>query len=209
MLASPDNQPYTRDRRVRNPLLHAALAPLLAVIMLGYTGIIHAAKITAQKNEDSGLYSWVAESKGFSIELIQLLPDFIRAIYMAHDFPEAEVEDIAGYCVFGSIIKNTSDKQLDYDVADWYYTDAQGKQYPVKTKSEWLAQWRKAGVTFSWTLLPDKGTFYEGDWQQGFTTIKLPRESKFTLTYTWTLDGAEYTDQFEGLRCAPEQLAEQ
>ncbi len=185
------------------------LVPLLTAGLVAQAGESGAAEITVQQNKQSGLYSWVAESEGFSIELIQVLPDFIRAIYMAHEFPESEVEEIAGYCVFGSIIKNTSDQQLDYDVSTWYYTDTQGKKYPVKTKSEWLAQWREAGVTFSWTLLPDKGTFYEGDWQQGFTTIKLPRESEFTLTYKWSLDGKEYTDQFEGLRCGPETLPEQ
>ncbi len=185
------------------------LSLLSAGILAAFTGLTHAAKITAQKNEESGLYSWVAESEGFSIELIQLLPDFVRAIYMAHDFPATEIEEIAGYCVFGSIIKNTSRQQLDYDVASWYYTDEHGKNHPIKTKSEWIGQWRKAGVTFSWTLLPDKGTFYEGDWQQGFTTVKLPRDSKFTLTYKWSLDGTEHSDIFEGLRCAPEQLSEE
>ncbi|UCB54286.1 MAG: hypothetical protein JSW45_10060 [Thiotrichales bacterium] len=189
--------------------INRALTLLPVTGLLTVTGHIGAAEITAQKNEESGLYSWVAQSEGFSIELIQLLPDFIRAIYMAHEFPDSEVEDIASYCVFGTIIKNTSNQQLDYDVADWYYTDKNGKQRKVKTKTEWLEQWRKAGVVFSWTLLPDKGTFYEGDWQQGFTTVKLPRESEFTLTYKWSLNGKEYTDQFEGLRCAPEQLAEQ
>jgi len=182
---------------------------ILLVAMAVFIRTPFAANITTQKNEASGLYSWVAESEGFSIELIQLLPDFVRAIYMAHDFPATEVDDIAGYCVFGTVIKNTSLDQLDYDVANWYYTDSAGKDHRIKTKSEWLQQWRKAGVTFSWTLLPDKGTFYEGDWQQGFTTIKLPRESKFNLTYKWSINGTEHTDIFEGLRCAPEQLSEQ
>jgi len=191
----------------RNPF-NSLLLPTVVIAMITFANVIHAANITAQQNEASGLYSWVAESEGFSIELIQVLPDFIRAIYMAHDFPAAEVDEIAAYCVFGTVIKNTSRDQLDYDVAEWYYTDSNGKDYPVKTKTEWLEQWRKAGVTFSWTLLPDKGTFYEGDWQQGFTTIKLPRESAFTLTYKWSIKGTEHTDKFEGLRCAPEQLSE-
>ena len=194
----------TSNNRIKALLLVAAA---LSISM--QSPAASAAKITAQQNEASGLYSWVAESEGFSIELIQLLPDFVRAIYMSHDFPKAEVDDIAGYCVFGTVIKNTSTEQLDYNVADWYYTDGSGQQHPIKTKTQWLEQWRKAGVTFSWTLLPDKGTFYEGDWQQGFTTIKLPRESEFTLTYKWTIDGTEYIDKFEGLRCAPEQLPEQ
>lgn len=193
------------NKRRINHLSQTAFALVLAM----FSTITSAANITAQKNEDSGLYSWVAESEGFSIELIQLLPDFIRAIYMSHDFPDAEVDEIAGYCVFGTIIKNTSQQQLDYDVSNWYYTDTHGKNHPVKTKTQWLDQWRKAGVTFSWTLLPDKGTFYQGDWQQGFTTIKLPRDSNFSLTYKWSINGIEHTDIFEGLRCAPEQLSEQ
>ena len=190
------------------PVKHALLLTVaLSAALLASTPF--AANITTQKNEASGLYSWVAESEGFSIELIQLLPDFVRAIYMAHDFPAAEVDDIASYCVFGTVIKNTSADALDYDVADWYYTDSSGKDHRIKTKSEWLEQWRNAGVTFSWTLLPDKGTFYEGDWQQGFTTIKLPRESAFSLTYKWSINGTEHSDIFEGLSCAPEQLSEE
>jgi hypothetical protein len=190
------------------PFKHALLLTL-ALSVAFFIRSPFAANITAQKNEASGLYSWVAESEGFSIELIQLLPDFVRAIYMAHDFPDAEVDDIASYCVFGTVIKNTSTEPLDYDVADWYYTDINGKDHRIKTKSEWLEQWRKAGVTFSWTLLPDKGTFYEGDWQQGFTTIKLPRESTFSLTYKWSINGTEHSDIFEGLSCAPEQLSDE
>ena len=186
-----------------------ALAVTVALSMALFIRTLFAADITTQQNEDSGLYSWVAESEGFSIELIQLLPDFVRAIYMAHDFPAAEVDDIASYCVFGTVIKNTSAAPLEYDVADWYYTDSNGKDHKIKTKSEWLEQWRKAGVTFSWTLLPDKGTFYEGDWQQGFTTIKLPRKSKFSLTYKWSINGTEHSDIFEGLSCAPEQLSDE
>ena len=194
---------------MNQPRIKYLSLPTITLALLMLTHIASAANISAQKNEDSGLYSWVAESEGFSIELIQLLPDFIRAIYMSHEFPDAEVDEIASYCVFGTIIKNTSEQQLDYDVATWYYTDKHGNNRPVKTKTQWLEQWRKAGVTFSWTLLPDKGTFYQGDWQQGFTTIKLPRESEFSLTYKWSINGIEHTDIFEGLRCAPEQLSEQ
>lgn len=165
-----------------------------------------AADVTIQRNEASGLLSWLSESDGFSVELIQLLPDFIRAIYMKRGFPKSEVEDIASYCVFGSVIKNTSDKVLEYDIREWHYTDTDGKQHRIKTKSDWLAQWRNAGVTFSWTLMPDRGRFHVGDWQQGFTTIKLARDSQFSFTYTWKLDGVGYSDTIEGMRCAPESL---
>jgi hypothetical protein len=180
---------------------------LYTLFLCSASPVSHAAKVTIQNNEISGLKSWASESEGFSVELIQLLPDFIRAIYMSHKFPEPEIEEIASYCVFGSVIKNTSNKILEYDISNWYYTDTNGEQHRIKTKTDWLAQWQKAGVTFSWTLLPDKGTFYTGDWQQGFTTVKLPRESKFDFTYQWKLDGIEYSDTIEGMSCAPESIS--
>lgn len=161
-----------------------------------------AAKQTRYLNEQNGLYTWTSEGDGFSVELIQVVPDFIRAIYGKHEFPKKEIEEIAGYCVYGSVIKNTSDKVLTYDVSDWHY-EYRGRSYPIKTKSEWLEQWRKAGVLFSWTLLPDAGEFYVGDWQQGFTTIELPREATFDLVYTWTLDGREYSDRITDMECSP------
>ncbi|MGB5438517.1 MAG: hypothetical protein WBN90_02550 [Gammaproteobacteria bacterium] len=180
---------------------------LLTLVLCAAGSTSHAAKITTQQNETSGLKSWVSESEGFSVELIQLLPDFVRAIYMSHGFPESVYEEIASYCVFGSVIRNTSNKTLAYDVSNWYYTDTDGKQHKIKTKTDWLTEWKKAGVTFSWTLLPDRGTFYTGDWQQGFTTVKLPRESKFDFTYKWKLDAIEYSDTIEGMSCAPESIS--
>ena len=165
-----------------------------------------AAKFSIHENENSGLLTWTVEDEGFSIELIQLLPDFIRAIYAKHDFPAEEIERAASYCVFGTILKNTSDKLLSYRVADWRYRTKGGKEHAVKTKTEWLAEWRKAGVSFSWTLLPDEGEFNVGDWQQGFTTIDLPRESEFDLIYKWMLDGQMYSGVLENIKCAPETL---
>jgi hypothetical protein len=100
---------------------------------------------------------------------------------------------------------------MSYRVKDWRYRakaddGTSGKALPVKTKTQWLEEWRKAGVTFSWTLLPDAGEFAVGDWQQGFTTVKLPREAEFDLIYRWQLDGVEHEGVLEGLKCAPEEL---
>jgi hypothetical protein len=165
-----------------------------------------AAKVSIHKNEMSGLLTWTSEDEGFSIELIQLLPDFIRAIYGKHDFPDEEIERAASYCMFGTILKNTSNQQLSYRVANWRYRTKDGKEHPVKTKSEWLEEWKKVGILFSWTLLPDEGEFSVGDWQQGFTTINLPRESEFDLVYKWELDGVQYSGVLNNIRCAPESL---
>jgi hypothetical protein len=167
-----------------------------------------ATEVSVHKNENSGLLTWTANDKGFQIELIQLLPDFVRAIYAKHNFPKEEVERAASYCVFGTILKNTSDQHMSYRVSDWRYRTKDGEQHPVKTKTQWLDEWRKAGITFSWTLLPDIGEFSVGDWQQGFTTIKLPRETEFDLIFKWQLDGIPHTGTLENISCAPETLAE-
>ena len=182
---------------------------VLAAVLLTLTVFeAKATEVSIHKNENSGLLTWTVNDKGFQIELIQLLPDFIRAIYAKHNFPKEEVERAASYCIFGTILKNTSEQLLSYRVSDWRYRTKDGKQHPVKTKTQWLDEWRKAGITFSWTLLPDIGEFSVGDWQQGFTTIDLPRETEFDLIFKWQLDGVMHTGTLENIRCAPESLPE-
>ncbi len=177
---------------------------LLSALLLtsSSAAIAHDTTVKMYRNSNSGLITWSAKDHGFSVELIQLVPDFVRAIYSKHGFPKAEVENIAGYCVFGTIIKNTSGKTLTYRVADWRSVDSSGSLSPIKTKTQWLAQWQQAGVNFSWTLLPDSGTFYAGDWQQGFTTVKLPHDSEFDLIFKWQIEGAEHVGKIKNLRCA-------
>jgi hypothetical protein len=187
---------------------HLFVKPVLLIILILVAAEATAAKTSVHKNETSGLLTWTVSDEGFQIELIQLLPDFIRAIYAKHNFPKDEVERAASYCVFGTILKNTSDKHLSYRVLDWRYRTKDGIQHPVKTKTQWLEEWRKAGVTFSWTLLPDVGEFSVGDWQQGFTTIKLPRETEFDFIYKWQLDGVAHTGILKNMKCAPESLPE-
>jgi len=181
---------------------------LLGFVLVSAISASHATVVDVHKNKDTGLLTWTADEDGFHIELIQLLPDFVRAIYAKHNFSKAEVEKVAVYCVFGTILKNTSQQHLSYRVADWRYRetgeDNLTKTFPVKTKTQWLEQWRKAGIMFSWTLLPDIGEFAVGDWQQGFTTIKLPRTAHFDLIYTWQLDGVTHEAILPDLSCTPD-----
>jgi len=172
-----------------------------------YFGDIHdsLADVEVHQNSESGLLSWVSTEAGFSVELIQLLPDFVRAVYAKHDFTPGEIERIANYCVFGTIIKNTSGKTLSYDVSSWQYTNNNISRY-VKTKTQWLKEWSAEGISFSWTLLPDKGLFDAGDWQQGFTTIDLPRNERFNLTYRWQIEEKSYSATIENMACAPNSL---
>jgi len=166
----------------------------------------YAGKVMIHKNSTTGLLTWVVENNGFRVEFIQLIPDFVRAVYAKHHFPPGEVKNISSYCVFGSILKNTSQQHLSYRVANWHYRTKDGKTYPVKTKTQWLNEWKKKGIVFSWTLLPDIGEFDVGDWQQGFTTIRLPRNTKFDLFYNWKLGNKKFSGVVKNMQCAPENI---
>ena len=190
--------------------IHASLPNLLT--LSGFFLIListASADVTVHRNNDSGLLTWGVDQDGFSIELIQLLPDFVRAIYAKHDFPKQEIERIANFCVYGTIIKNTSAYALSYDVSNWFY-GYDGNNHSVKTKTQWLDEWSKVGIVFSWTLLPDSGVFEVGDWQQGFTTIKVPRDAKFDLTVNWHLDendnNLSYSNTIKGISCPPQSI---
>jgi len=197
--------------KINNEIVIMVIKFTQILIFLCLSVVANAAEVSVHENEKTGLLTWTVEDDGFTLELIQLLPDFIRAIYAKHNFPADEIERAASYCIFGSILKNTSNKKMSYRVSDWRYVPKDkngeaGEALPVKTKTQWLEEWKKAGITFSWTLLPDSGDFAVGDWQQGFTTIKLPRESEFDLIYKWKLGGVAQVGMLKGLKCAPESL---
>lgn len=189
--------------RLINTRLVKSIALCVASLQILSSENLMASEVTIHKNKVSGLLTWTVIDEGVSIELIQILPDFVRAIYGKHNFKKQEIERVASICVFGTIFKNTSDKHLSYRVKNWQYRTADKKLHNVKTKSQWLEEWRKVGITFSWTLFPDIGEFSVGDWQQGFTTINLPHESEFDLIYKWQLDGKDYRGVIKNLKCAP------
>ena len=167
-----------------------------------------AAELTTLQDPNSGLYSWKVVDRGFSLELVQLPPDFIRAVYAARDLPPAMIEEVAGYCAFGSIARNETKSPLSYRVADWRAVTPDGTRHRLRTKTEWLKHWKKMGVDFGFSILPDAMTFDEGDWAQGFTTVKLARGAHFDLIYTWKQHGKTFTGKLPKLVCtsdAPQQ----
>lgn len=167
-----------------------------------------AAELETRRNPDTGLLIWKLEEHGISLELMQLHPDFVRAIYGSRGFPKPMIEEIAGYCVFGTILRNVADAPMEYRVADWRYIDDKGDEHSVKTKTQWTEEWRAAGVPFLWSLLPDHQSFGVGDWNQGFTTIELPRESEFDLVVAWKVNDEAFSARMQRLKCAPEELPE-
>jgi len=159
-------------------------------------------EITTSTDPDTGLKRWTFTASGLDVELLQLPPDFIRASYAARGLPPAVFEAVATRCVFGTILRNVSDRPLSYRVADWRYVGADGVEKPIKTKTEWLEEWHGMGVRFSWSILADDPTFAVGDWIQGFTTIAEPHGSMLDLKIVWSIEGSRYEKVLQNLECA-------
>ena len=153
------------------------------------------------QNPETGLKTWKKSDRGFSLELVQLLPEFVQATYSSRDLPPAIFTSMRGYCVFGTIARNETDAPLAYRVADWRYVTTDGKRHRLRTKSQWINVWKKLGADFSFSILPDDMTFEEGDWSQGFTTPKVAPGTRFDLIYSWRQHGKNHTGKLENLAC--------
>jgi hypothetical protein len=164
------------------------------------------AGVNEHVNPDTGLSSWKTGEQGFSMELIQVLPDYVRAVYASRGLPQTIIDAVSNYCVFGTILKNSSALPLSYDVGTWRYVTQDGKTHRARTKTEWVQEWRDMGVAFRWSLLPEQQTYAVGDWGQGFTTVALPHGTKLDLHYTWEQEGVTHSGTIREVRCAPADI---
>ena len=161
---------------------------------------------TLKNTNANGLSNWQSQHSPFSLQLLQLMPDNVRAVYDNKGFPPPLVAEMASYCVFGTVARNLSDAPLSYNVADWRAGTADGARHQLRTKTQWLEIWRRYGVDFGWSILPAAQTFEPGDWGQGFTTVKLPRETRFDLHYSWRQNGKTFHAVLKGVQGAPAHL---
>lgn len=179
----------------------SGMPTLAALVALSFAQIAGAETLRTPI-PDTPLYTYKHVGAAFSLELIQLLPDGVRAIYMAKNLPTHVVENIAAYCVFGSVARNESARPLSYRVADWRAITPDGAIHRLRNKYDWLREWRRDGVDFGWSILPAAQSFEPGDWGQGFTTLALPRGARFDLDFTWRQDGKTHTARLENVECA-------
>ena len=161
-----------------------------------------------QVNPETGLSRWEAGRQGFSLEIIQVLPDYVRAVYASRGLPQTIIDRVSSYCVFGTILKNLSDSGLSYNTADWRFVTPDGRTHRVRTKTEWISEWQDMGVAFRWSLLPEQQDYAPGDWGQGFTTVLLPPETAFDLYYSWQQGDRTHEGIIRNMACAPATLAD-
>src|SRR5512143_3610239 len=119
---------------------------IACLLALAAPALPAAAEQTQNRDPDRGLLSWKKQDRGFSLELIQLYPDFVAAVYSSRGLPPAVVDGMKEYCVFGTVAQNQSGGTLSYRVADWRYVTPDGQPHRLKTKPEWIAEWKKQGA---------------------------------------------------------------
>lgn len=188
-----------------------AVKPVVFILMFGAllpAVPSHAVDAVHEIDPATGLSTWRVQGPVFDIELIQLLPDFVRAVFEAKGLPQEVVDAVGSYCAFGTIVRNCSVAPLSYNVANWRYVTADGVAHAGRTKAEWVKDWREQGIAFRWTLLPEAQTFQAGDWGQGFTTVQLPPGTRFDLHYDWKQQGETVRHVIKGMQCASESIGE-
>jgi len=186
--------------------------PARRCIQLGWIAIALLASISPASNADaatishrnpkSGLMTWTNVKDGFSLSLQQLTPDNVRAIYEGMGASSANVDRIAGYCVFGTDARNNAKSPIKYNVATWRAVTADHTRHRLRSKRGWQRIWSAEGVDYGFTIFPAQQTFQPGDWGEGFTTIKLKPGTRFNLLYHWIDHGHIHTATLRHLQCA-------
>jgi hypothetical protein len=157
------------------------------------------------RDPETGLLAWRFQQPGFSLQLVQMLPDYVAAVYASRGLPPELIARMRDHCVFGTILTNDSDVTLRYRVADWRAVTPDGVSHPFRAKSAWVKEWAAMGVGFRWSMLADEQSFAPGDWMQGFTTVELPPDTAFDFHFSVDLQGKRHDGTMAGVRCAPAQ----
>jgi hypothetical protein len=168
---------------------------------------VMADEVQPYRDPDTGLMSWRVQQPGFSLQLVQILPDYVAAVYGSRGLPPELIQRIRGQCVFGTILTNDSDGTLSYRVAEWRAVTPDGLSHPFRAKSAWVKEWAEMGVGFRWSMLADEQSFAPGDWMQGFTTVNLAPGTEFDLVFSVYLEGKRHDGSMAGVRCAPAQAS--
>jgi len=182
-----------------NSAMRRFLFSLLCLLSCNFSAF---ADVKLSADESSGSSKWQVEQQGFSLTLVQLGAEYVSAVFAARGLPKDVVADISTYCLFGTIIKNTSNTTLSSQLSDWRIVTSEGKEHRLKLKDEWVKQWSAKGVAFRWLLLSDQQNFDDGDWIQGFTTVALAPGQSFDLYYSWKQQGKLFNNIIRGMSCA-------
>lgn len=182
---------------------------LIALTLLA-AGPLAAAPIEQSIDPETGLATWQTETSGVQVRLTQISPDQARAFYQARGFSAEAAEHYAAECVFMTVVRNVGDVPIQHRLADWRYVAAGAPPRALRSKSGWERLWQRlnvpdaARIAFNWAQFPATQTFAPGDWNQGMTSYRVPREGVFDLRVVWRAEGKPHSATLEKVKCADE-----
>lgn len=134
----------------------------------------------------------------------------VTAFYAARGFPPAMLAVIGRTCFVGVGIRNERRDTLWLELAEWRFTDAEGREVRRITRPEWDARWAAmnaplaARATFDWTQLPEARDLQPGEPVGGNVAV-LPPAGGFRLDARFRTGGGEaIAVTVPGLRCPAE-----
>lgn len=156
---------------------------------------------------ETGAASYETQAHGVSLSLTQLLPDQVRAFYVARGFDLADADVFAGACVYMTVLRNdTGPGTLDFRLSDWEVRHNEEVR-SLPPLDGWLAQWAARGVpdaarlAFRWAQFPSEQSYAPGEWNQGMLATGLPPGSRFDLIARWTIADQTYEGRLDDVRC--------
>lgn len=189
------------------------LAGLLAAFPLLAAGSDYRGE--AYQDERTGLDAWRWRGERFSLSLIQRLPDQTRAFFLARGFSREAVDELAGQCLFQTLMGNRgSQGTIEVDLRDWRFR-AKGREGKLTLKEDWLRRWEARGesmparVAFRWSFYPTEQRFEPDDWNMGMTSYPVPPGTVIDVHFQWREDGEVRRGILAGVRCAPDVSLEE
>lgn len=180
-------------------------------------------KVTRTTNPTTQLQGWTLNDAGLELKIAQILPDQIRAFYMARGFSSEIADDIATHCMMQTVVKNTATTKaagaITILLKEWQIKPSQdthaAEPLPlqgIKLKETWDAKWKTdtitpaARIAFRWATFPTEQTFEpNGDYNWGTTSFDLAPTSTFDLHVIWHQNGQRKSTWIQNIQCAEDK----
>lgn len=186
---------------------------VLIAVLVAYSGLLGAAKVSRNDQTVSGLTGWLIEDDHIHIELNPLSRDQVRAFYLGRGFSEQLTESIASSCVYQAVIENISEStpatEFEIDLSDWRVIALDGVEQALVSKDEWIKRWTQEGASkgsvlaFKWATFPSQQSYkLKGDYGWGMILFGGQSGESFDVRAVWHVHGEKVEQRVKGLFCA-------
>jgi hypothetical protein len=165
------------------------------------------AEDASRVDPETGAVTRSIQTHGVELSLTQLLPDQVRAFYIARGFDLVDAEVFASACVYMTVLRNVSAAgEISFRLADWSLAEDSHEQ-ALPSLDTWLDRWEERGVpsaarlAFRWAQFPPEQSYARGEWNQGMLATGLAPGRRFDLIARWTVDGQPYQGRLTDVAC--------